>query len=281
MCMTGNMSGNPATHFGRQVRKERTARGWSVHEMSKRSGISAGHISRLENGTRTPTERIAERLDEVFPERDGWFSEYHRDSQAWTPPGYRHWQEYEDKAATLRCWVGGVIHGLAQTPEYARAHLATTDAPTEVVSARLQARMERQARLLRRDTRAEVWFLVDELALYREMGSPEIMAGQCDHLVKLGTAPDVSVLVVPAMGHPGANAEITVTDSAVYTEHFLSGYTYTDADAVATLTRKIVRLQGESYRASESAGIIGEVGELWRTGVSPVLALRKAGRASK
>lgn len=77
----------------------------------------------------------------MFPERKGWFQEYYHDSQAWTPPGYRHWAEYEDRATTVRTWVGGMIHGLAQTPEYARAHLLTfPNVPTEMVTKRLTAR---------------------------------------------------------------------------------------------------------------------------------------------
>ena len=37
--VAGNNGANPATHFGRQMRKERLARGWSVHEFAKRSGM--------------------------------------------------------------------------------------------------------------------------------------------------------------------------------------------------------------------------------------------------
>lgn len=246
--------------------------------MAKRSGISAGHISRLENGTRTPTEPVAARLDEVFPERKGWFSEYQRDSQEWTPPGYRNWADYENAATQVRCWCPSVIHGLAQTPEYARSQLMSAPGvPAEIVTARLQARMERQKRLL--DRGVPVWFLVDELALYRLIGTPEVMAGQMTHLLELPSRPDVSVQVVPAVGHPGANAELTVTDNAAYTEHMLSGYTYSDPETVVPMARMITTIQVESYRASESADIIGRTRDLWTTGESPLTALRRGDRA--
>jgi ribosome-binding protein aMBF1 (putative translation factor) len=70
--MAANTSGNPGTHFGRQMRKERIARGWSLREMAARSGISFAHLSMIETGKRPPTEKIARACDRVFPERKGW-----------------------------------------------------------------------------------------------------------------------------------------------------------------------------------------------------------------
>ena len=36
------------------------------------------------------------------------------------------WSEYEDGARALRAWAPGVIHGLAQTEDYARAQMANS-----------------------------------------------------------------------------------------------------------------------------------------------------------
>lgn len=64
---------NPISYFGRQVKKERLARGWGLVELSERTGIDAGHLSRIENGKRPPTEKVAKECDRVFAERRGWF----------------------------------------------------------------------------------------------------------------------------------------------------------------------------------------------------------------
>lgn len=64
-------NGNPATHFGRQMRKERQARGWSIHEFARQTGLNAGHLSRIENGKRPPTENVATACDAAFPQRRG------------------------------------------------------------------------------------------------------------------------------------------------------------------------------------------------------------------
>jgi transcriptional regulator with XRE-family HTH domain len=36
---------NPLAHFGKQVKKERLARGWSLPYLEERTGIDAGHWS--------------------------------------------------------------------------------------------------------------------------------------------------------------------------------------------------------------------------------------------
>src|SRR6185437_11008364 len=252
--MAGNNGGNPVTHFGRQVRKERLARGWSIHELARRMGVAAGHLSRIENGKRPPTEAIAARCDDVFPERRGWFTEYYEESRTWTPPGFRDWPEYEDKTMSLRAWMPGIMHGLLQTEEYARALLQTAPAVTaEMVTARLAARMERQQRVLMRDDPPSAWFLVDQLSLYRLVGRTQIMAAQMSHLAAVAAMPNITLQVVPAVAHPANASELIVTDSAAYAEHVAGGYVFTEEETVTRLARLFHTLLSESYRASESA----------------------------
>jgi ribosome-binding protein aMBF1 (putative translation factor) len=65
-------SSDPAAYFGRQVRKERTARGWNLHEFGQMIAYHPAAISRVENGKRPPTQSFADQCDRVFPERHGW-----------------------------------------------------------------------------------------------------------------------------------------------------------------------------------------------------------------
>jgi transcriptional regulator with XRE-family HTH domain len=174
--MTGTAA-NPVSHFGKQLKKERLAHGWSLPELSRRTGIDAGHLSRIENGKRPPTEAIALACDAVFPERRGWFLEYYEESKSWAPPGFRVWAEYEDKAANMRGWSPSVLHGLLQTEDYARALLSTaTGVSDEIVATRLASRMARQRRILHQPEPPLSWFVIDEPSLYRLVGSAEVMA---------------------------------------------------------------------------------------------------------
>lgn len=259
------MSLNPLTHFGKQVKKERLARGWSLPELARRTGIDAGHWSRIERGERPPTEKIAEACDRVFPERRGWYGEYYRDSRGWTPPGFRSWTEEEDKASSLRVWVPSVIHGLLQTEDYARVQLSVhPDVTDELIRKRLATRMDRQKRLFTREV--PTLFLVDQLALYRLVGSPEIMTAQLQHLIATASRPRVTIQVVPPVMVPSVSHGIELTHNAAYGETSVSGSVWTDEGIYSSLDRTFDTLRSEAWRASESLALIGEASELWTGG---------------
>jgi hypothetical protein len=174
----------------------------------------------------------------------------------------------------------GVLHGFLQTEAYARALLETFPGVTaEMVAARLAARMERQQRILLRDDPPEAWFVVDELSLYREVGSPEIMAGQCTHLAEVARLPNVTMQVLPAVAHPATASEFIVTESAAYVEHVTGGLVHVEAETVTSLARLFTTILSESYRASESLRMLEGMAETWTTGGSPVIALRTADHA--
>jgi len=264
------------------VHKARRRRGWTIHDLARETGISAGHLSRIENGKRPPSEEAAIKLDDVFPERQGWFLDYCRDSEAWTPPGYRHWTEHEAAAAHLQAWVSGMLHGLLQTEDYARELTrALSNAPAEVIEARTAGRMERQRRILYRDKPPTAWFVVDELSLYRCVGSPEIMVAQLDHLLEVANLPDVTVQVMPAVAHPALASELIVADDAAYCEHIRSGVMYTDEETVSELRRMINTIQAESLQASESLRLIGRMREAWASGERVLTPAVTADRASR
>lgn len=277
--MTGRNANGVAGHFGRQMKKERTAKGWTLTELSHRTGVNDAHLGRIEHGNRPPTEAVALKLDEVFPHRRGWFHEFWQELQTWAPPGFRNWPEYEDKATYLGDWWPSLVSGLLQSEEYARAllsvHLGATD---EIVNARLKSRMERQRRLFAHEVRMH--YLIDELALYRRVGSPEVMAAQMRHLVKLSELPDVTLQVVPAIAHPAAGNGFIITNDATYTEHVRGGMVFTDDETVTAVARLFDSLRAESYRASESLVIIERAESLW-TGGQAATPGRTAARASK
>jgi hypothetical protein len=277
---TGNNGGNPATHFGRQMRKERLARGWSVHEFAKRSGISAGHVSRIENGRRPPTEAVAAACDAVFPERRGWFSEYYQEMRTWAPPGFRDWPEYEDRASTIREWSPMVVTGMLQTADYARAMLAVHPGVTaEILSARLKSRMERQRRVLFRDDPPGAVYVIDHAALDRLVGSAEVMAAQMRHLATIAAMPNVVLQVLPAVACPATQGGFLLADDAAFAETVVGGYVYVAEETVTSLARLFDTLRGESMKISESAALLERMAERWATGASQATPAATAGTA--
>jgi transcriptional regulator with XRE-family HTH domain len=273
--MTDNGSSGVATHFGRQLRRDRLAHGWSVHELSSRSGIDAGQISRIENFKRPPTAKLALAIDAVFPERRGWYSQWLEDIRTApeVPATFRSWSDYEDRTATIRIWSPGIMHGLIQTEGYARALIAVqpgTD--TAAADDRLKARMERQRRVLRRDNPPLASLMVDELALYRRVGSAEVMVGQMRHLADVAAMPRVTLQVMPAIEHPANASGFMLSEDAAYAEHVASGYVFTDDQTVSALSLRFDSIRGECYRVSESLALIERLAKLWATGASPLTA---------
>jgi transcriptional regulator with XRE-family HTH domain len=270
--MAGHRDISAATHFGRQMKKERLAHGWSLQELSERTAYDAAHLSRIENGVRPPTRTLALACDSAFPERRGWFTDYYDESRQWAevPPGFRDWAELEDNAAQLRAWVPGIIHGLLQTEDYAAALLRTSPgASAETVTSRLRARMERQRRVILRDSPPAASFVVDEMALYRLVGSPDIMAAQTRQLSAIAAMPDTTIQVLPAIAHPANASGFVIADDAAWCEHVAGGFVYTD-QTVRTLLRLFDTLRSESYRASETAALLERTALTWATGASPL-----------
>ena len=275
-----NGSGNPASHFGRQIRKERMRRGWTTRDLARETGLDPGHLSRIENGRRPPTEKIAIACDEAFPERHGWFLEYYSEMRGWSevPAAFRDYAELEERAAVLSVWTPSIMHGLLQAEPYARALLSTYPGVTpEMVDSRLAARLERQKRVLFRDKPPLVTILVDEVALYRVVGSAEVMAAQLDHVLSVAALPHVTLQVLPLVAHcANASGLILVDQNAAYAEHLAAGFTYTDAQTVAEMTARFNTVRGECYRVSETLTLVEKMRDVWATGVSPASAMRTA-----
>jgi hypothetical protein len=76
---------------------------------------------------------MSERTGVNFGTLSRWFLEYYEESKSWVPAGFRSWGEYEDKATTLRAWSPGIVHGLLQAADYARALILIEPAVTDEI----------------------------------------------------------------------------------------------------------------------------------------------------
>jgi transcriptional regulator with XRE-family HTH domain len=266
----GSSTGGVAGHFGRQVRRDRLAHGWSIAELARRAEINAAHLSRIENGTRPPTARIAAALDGVFTERRGWYLTWLEETRTAPeiPVTFREWSDYEDRTATLRVWTPGIVDGLVQAQDYAAALIATSPGVSgDTAAARLKARMERQRRVLGREKPPSVTLLVDESALYGQVGTAEIMAAQLGRLLEVAAMPGVVMQVMPEVAHASMASGYLIADDAVWCESVITGGTYTDPETVTATALRFDTLRAECYRASESLALIERLESQWATGV--------------
>ena len=90
------------------------------------------------------------------------------------------------------------IPGLLQTREYAEAvHRASEiQCPEREVQHMVEIRMKRQE-LLDRDEPPHVWCVIDEAALRRRVGGPDVMREQLRQVLALSQRPQVTVQVLP------------------------------------------------------------------------------------
>lgn len=267
--MADRTAGGVSAYFGTQVRKERQKAGLSIRHLARITGIDDAHLGRIERGLRPPTAEIAAKLDEAFPKREGWFSEFYEESRSWVPPAFRIWAEHEDRARQLSVWSPYTIHGLLQTSDYAEALLETARLLPEAMAGRLKNRMDRQQRVLYRDEPPRCVFVVDVLSLCREVGSPAIMARQLRHLLEVAELPNVTMTVLPAIAHPCNESGFIIADGSVYAESAAAGGVYQN-QTFDTLAAKFDTLRADCYRRSESLSIIKTLEETWASGVSPL-----------
>jgi len=273
--VTATSANSAATSFGRQMRKMRQAHGWTLRQMQERTAVDYTTLSRVERGTRPPTQALAEACDRVFPQLRGWFTEFYDSSRTWMPAGFRDWSEYEERAAELLAWAPGIVSGIGQVEGYARDMLSIHPGATaEQIQARLDGRMARQRRLFRAGG-PPVTLLVDMASLYRGVGSAQVMAAQCARLADLAARPGMTVQVVPPVTIPLATASLMITEAAAYTENALSGSVYTDEETVRWLRRMFDSVRAQARPASETRAILKKAEESW-TGASRATAATAA-----
>lgn len=127
----------------------------------------------------------------------GWWSQY----RSTMPSGMAMYVGLESGARTIRAWHPNVVVGLLQTEAYVREMLQTAkpveEHTTEFVERTIQLRMERKAYLVRRADGQELWAVLDEAALRKVVGSPDVMREQYEEIIRLSKLDNVTVQVLP------------------------------------------------------------------------------------
>jgi transcriptional regulator with XRE-family HTH domain len=171
-------SSSPRALLGAELRHAREKAGLSQEELGQRLFVSGSFIGQLEAGTRRMQREYARLLDEVLGTGDF----FQRNCAAAAKSKYReHFAEaaeVEAEATAIREYTSMLILGLLQTPAYARAvsRAYQPSAAEEAIEALVTGLMER-ARILGDPTKPLLWTVIDEAALRRVTGGPEVMRG--------------------------------------------------------------------------------------------------------
>ena len=161
------------------------------------------------------------------------------------------------------------VPGQLQTADYARAviRLGYPEVAAEEIERRTALRMSRQ-QLLARPEGPHFWAVLDEAALRRPLGGPEVMRDQVDHLIEAAARPNVTVQVIPfrAGGHPAAGGPFSLLrfpepdlPDVVYLEQLTSAL-YLDRRAdVDSYHAVMERLCLQAAPATDTAMLLKEI----------------------
>lgn len=145
-----------------------------------------------------------------------WFSKYEKVLS----PAFGQYLGYESSASVIRGFQPLTIPGLLQTDDYARAVIEASR--VDQVDERVELRTTRQE-LLERTDRPEIYYVLDEAALHRNVGGPAVMRSQLRHLRDLAMEPRLSVRIVPfsAGAHVSMKGSFTILEFADWDEDVL------------------------------------------------------------
>jgi hypothetical protein len=175
----------------------------------------------------------------------------------------------EASASLLRAFDLQFINGLFQTEEYARAVTAIglRAGTAAEIDRRVRVRMKRQELLTAPDA-PRIWSIVDEAALRRPVGGPEVMRGQLRRLAEIAQLPSVTLQVAPfdIGGHDAAGGSFTVlrfgepgVPDIVYIEQ-LTGAQYLDKPADADHYLDVInRLSATSLSPARSVRFLTRI----------------------
>lgn len=136
----------------------------------------------------------------------GWWHRYADLLPAW----FETYLGLEQAAAVIRCYEVQFVPGLLQTREYARVVTQLGHEDAAEVERRVELRMRRQE-ILTSPGGPTLWAVLDEAALRRGLGGPDLMRHQLAHLVDLNELPNISLQVAPlSMGHAAAGGPFTM-----------------------------------------------------------------------
>jgi transcriptional regulator with XRE-family HTH domain len=265
--------------LGARLRALRLAADLTVEDVAGHMEVSPAKISRIETAARGVSIADVRFLCDLYQvstdDRDRLFS-LTRESKrrSW-------WQQYglpeslatyiglEDAAASIQQYETSIVPPLLQTEQYAHALTSGVgfDAAAEHVDQLVQARLTRQE-ILGGDPAPQLWAVIDEAALHRLVGGPEIMRDQLEMLAQHSRAPNVTLQVIPfqAGAHPGVNSSFIIlhleeVQDVVYVEGLIGNFYLQSPGDLARYRRTFDELRAVALGPQDSRKLILAIAE--------------------
>jgi transcriptional regulator with XRE-family HTH domain len=199
--------------------------------------------------------------------RPGWWHGYDDVLPAW----FRTLIGLEEAATLIRGYDPQSVPGLLQTPDYARASVATgfPGASEQEVGRRVDLRLARQ-RILERPDPPRLWLVIDEAALRRAAAStsPQLMRAQLGKLIEDAARPHLTLQVLPfAAGlHPAMYGPVRIfrfdgqdQPDIVYGESMTSAWYLDKPDETALYTQAVDRVSAQAAPGDGTVKILRQI----------------------
>jgi len=266
--------------LGKELKRLREARGWTLAEAVEVLGNKATKLSRLENGQSSVRPLDIRVLCEALgatPGETEWAVETARfcnQRGRWSGyrsaynKSYRMAVDLEQDAAFINHYQSEIVPGLLQTEDYMRVIFAADPLSCDKVDEGVKARLERQ-HVLTKANPPRVGFVLSESALVRMVGDEAVMRDQLRHIAELATLPNVCVQVLPFRAKtfpPASMCSFTIFGipspgkieslSCVYIEDYDDGRYRDDLDSTETYSDMWKRFVGASVEPAESRKMV-------------------------
>ncbi|WP_370259208.1 helix-turn-helix domain-containing protein [Streptomyces sp. V4I8] len=191
----------------------REAAGMRAAEFGEIMGYGEDMIRKMERGQRIPRPEFLDRADDVLRAQGHLKAFKWQMEQARYPKKVRKLKEMEERAVEMMLYSNHNIHGLLQTPEYARTlyEMRQPALSPDVVEREAAARMARKS-VFDRDPAPTLGFVQEQVTLERPYGGKMVLRRQLEHLLEVSQLRNVTVQVMPTdrEEHAGAAGQIEV-----------------------------------------------------------------------
>ncbi|GAA4869551.1 helix-turn-helix transcriptional regulator [Saccharopolyspora cebuensis] len=279
--MSRNRSGSPRNRaLGAELREIRERAGVTVRELAQRIGGHHSKYTRNEQATRSPSpEEVASIMtalgaSEAERERLTEMAREHVTGVNWLKSGsagslgiaheLTDLMEFERTATSITDISPILIPGLLQTSDYARAVMGGM--PSHEVDARVAMRVGRRDVLMRRNDAPDFHAFIEESALHKQLGGPDVMAEQLHHISTMAEQANVTVQVIPAsltswhaaLGGPFIYFEFPKAPPIVHLEHVSSSVFLSESEDVAAYRQAVDSVARAAMTIDQSSTVIAQ-----------------------
>ncbi len=261
--------------LARQLRLLREAAGLTLEQAAPKLDFSVSKLSRIENAQVVIDVHWVKSMLDVYDVGGVRWTELLDLAREANQPGW--WRAYglgnnsyiafETEARRLQDFTVTYVPGLLQTADYARALMRTAPVrrTAEQLDNEVAARMHRQERLTSTDNPLELVAVIDEPALHRPVGGPDVLRVQLEHIAELAEPEAVTLHVLPAAvgAHAALPSGFTILSfgdlgepDMAYVEHTLGALSLDKAGDVARAKLTFERVLSDALDPAESLELV-------------------------